>query len=201
MKIKDDFEIKIFHSYFSLQSETFSNCRKETTPNPAEWVSDVVFLFTNAEWRGFCEQEACWEWRFFGGTAPCRCCDYRWLWGGEGVLVWVRGLREDASLTRTLCTCPASKCHSEFILTTCISTSSRGWLWLRRHDNPSRLARPHAGQNWHGHSLCSADAHSVDGGSGAGDRGRWRWAVLDDRRRGADGFGGRIPGGVLSSCS
>ncbi len=189
------------HIFFHPNLKPFPTVitEQEMTPNPAEWVSDVLFIFTNRVtkllWTGSLLGLEGWR-----RHCAVSLCDYHWLWGEESILVWGWVLRAGPSF-QTLCTSPASKCHSSSYWLPGVSTSSWGCLWLRPHDDPSRLAWSHAGQDRHSHRLCSADAQPVDGGPWTGGRGGgWR-PVLDNCRRGADGFSGSIPGGFLSSCS
>lgn len=147
-----------------------------------------VIICTKRKWRSVSEQLGLARRR---GLCAVSLCGQHWPLGG---------FRADPHFSDAL---PQSSLRTplEFILATCVGTSSWGWLRLRRHDNPSWLARSHTRQNWHSHRLCSADAQPVDGGPGTAGRGRRRQPVLYDRRRGAYGFTGSISGGFLSSCS
>lgn len=82
-----DLDIFIHFFHPNLKSVTTVINEQEMTPNPAEWVSDVLFIFTYRERWSFSEQGACWLegwWRHCAVSL----CDYHWLWGEESILVW-----------------------------------------------------------------------------------------------------------------
>lgn len=165
--------------------------------------------YLHREWRSFNEKGSLLGVEGWWRHCAASLCDYRRLrgnWVGVEVDlsfgVWVgrgegfEGRFLFSEIFARVRPPNATRVHSG-LLSVC--GSSRGGLWLHCHDNPCSLARSHAGQDRHGHRLCSPHAQPVDGGPRTCCRGRRH--VLNDCRWGADGFSGSIPGGFLSSCS
>lgn len=111
----------------------------ELTPKPAELLSTVIFIctysVTEISWQG-----AWWDRGDDVGTVQCLCVIITGCEGRGEILIRGGGWGRVSLFNHFAPVLPLQS-----ILSTCISTSSWSWLWLCCHDNPSWLARSHAG--------------------------------------------------------